>query len=43
MIAKYTEVAPEDVIWSNLGLNSYEIKVRLLTSFYEGLCQRGSS
>ena len=25
---RYIEVAPEDVIWSNLGLNPYEQKVR---------------
>jgi hypothetical protein len=28
MTGRYTEVSPDDVIWSNLGLNPYEIKVR---------------
>lgn len=27
MAGKYTEVSPEDVIWSNLGMNPYEQKV----------------
>jgi hypothetical protein len=27
MAAKYTEVSPEDIIWSNLGMNPYEQKV----------------
>jgi hypothetical protein len=26
---KYVEVSPEDVIWGNLGLNPYEMKVYL--------------
>lgn len=33
MAEKYTEVAPEDVVWSNLGLNPYEMKVRRLISY----------
>lgn len=33
MAAKYTEVAPADVIWGNLGLNPYETKVRLVISY----------
>lgn len=33
MAAKYTEVAPADVIWGNLGLNPYETKVRLAISY----------
>jgi hypothetical protein len=28
MASRYTEVSPEDVIWSNLGMNPYEQKVR---------------
>ncbi|EGN92844.1 hypothetical protein SERLA73DRAFT_116657 [Serpula lacrymans var. lacrymans S7.3] len=30
---KYVEVAPEDVIWGNLGLNPYEQKARLAISY----------
>ena len=30
---KYTEVNPEDVIWSNLGMNPYEQKVRMVISY----------
>ncbi|KAF8155669.1 hypothetical protein B0H34DRAFT_751686 [Crassisporium funariophilum] len=30
---KYIEVAPEDVIWANLGLNPYEQKIRLAISY----------
>ncbi|KAJ7359243.1 hypothetical protein DFH08DRAFT_769128 [Mycena albidolilacea] len=33
MAQKYTEVSPMDVIWSNLGLNPYEMKGRLLISY----------
>jgi hypothetical protein len=33
MTGRYAEVAPEDVIWSNLGLNAYEGKVRMLISY----------
>ncbi|EIN08427.1 DUF221-domain-containing protein [Punctularia strigosozonata HHB-11173 SS5] len=33
MANKYTEVAPADVIWSNLGLNPYEQRLRWLISF----------
>jgi calcium permeable stress-gated cation channel len=28
MASKYTEVAPADVVWANLGLNPYEARVR---------------
>ena len=30
---KYTDVAPEDIIWSNLNLNPYEAKVRMAISY----------
>ncbi|KAG8960835.1 hypothetical protein FRC03_006078 [Tulasnella sp. 419] len=33
MAGKYTEVAPEDVIWGNLGLNPYEQKIRTAISY----------
>ncbi|KAK7044665.1 kinase domain-containing protein [Favolaschia claudopus] len=33
MAQKYTEVSPMDVIWKNLGLNPYEMKVRMLMSY----------
>lgn len=33
MADKYTEVAPADVIWGNLGLNPYEQRVRRLISY----------
>ncbi|KAI5121706.1 hypothetical protein M0805_002099 [Coniferiporia weirii] len=33
MSAKYVEVAPEDVIWGNLGLIPYERNVRTLISY----------
>jgi calcium permeable stress-gated cation channel len=33
MTGRYAEVAPEDVIWANLGLNAYEAKVRMLISY----------
>lgn len=33
MSGKYTEMAPADVIWGNLGLNPYEVKVRLAISY----------
>ena len=33
MAEKYTEVAPDDVLWNNLGLNPYEKKIRLVISY----------
>lgn len=33
MADKYTEVAPADVLWNNLGLNPYEKKIRLIISY----------
>ncbi|KAF4583356.1 hypothetical protein EYR38_002106 [Pleurotus pulmonarius] len=33
MGSKYLEVAPDDVVWSNLSLNPYEQKVRMLLSY----------
>ncbi|KAJ7664278.1 hypothetical protein B0H17DRAFT_991245 [Mycena rosella] len=33
MAEKYTEVSPLDVIWSNLGINPYEKKGRMLLSY----------
>lgn len=33
MADKFTEVAPEDVIWSNLGLNPYEKRIRVAISY----------
>ncbi|KAJ7100262.1 hypothetical protein B0H15DRAFT_936877 [Mycena belliarum] len=33
MAEKFTEVAPPDVIWSNLGMNPYEKKGRMLLSY----------
>ncbi len=33
MAAKYTEVAPKDVIWSNLNMNPYEAKIRMGISY----------
>ncbi|KAJ8482889.1 hypothetical protein ONZ45_g14798 [Pleurotus djamor] len=33
MASKYLEVAPDDVIWSNLSLNPYEQKIRMLASY----------
>jgi len=33
MTGRYAEVAPEDVIWGNLGMNAYEGKVRMLVSY----------
>ncbi|KAJ7185579.1 hypothetical protein C8R46DRAFT_1172224 [Mycena filopes] len=33
MASKYVEVSPMDVIWSNLGLNPYEMKLRMLASY----------
>ncbi|KAJ7634798.1 hypothetical protein FB45DRAFT_474770 [Roridomyces roridus] len=33
MAEKYTEVSPADVIWSNLGMNPYEKRVRMLASY----------
>ncbi|KAG8894679.1 hypothetical protein FRB99_001053, partial [Tulasnella sp. 403] len=33
MADKFTEVAPEDVIWSNLGLNPYEMRIRTAISY----------
>jgi hypothetical protein len=37
MMSKYTDVAPEDIIWSNLNLNPYEAKSARL---YHTLPQR---
>ena len=31
---RYIEVAPEDVIWANLGMNPYEQKVHFSCSFH---------
>lgn len=33
MSERYNEIAPQDVVWSNLGLNPYETKVRLAISW----------
>ena len=33
MAEKFTEVAPEDVVWNNLGLNPYEKKIRVALSY----------
>lgn len=33
MADKYTEVAPDDVIWGNLGLNPYEQRIRTAISY----------
>lgn len=33
MADKFTEVAPEDVIWANLGLNPYEKRIRVAISY----------
>ncbi|KAG6826743.1 hypothetical protein H0H92_014616 [Tricholoma furcatifolium] len=33
MSGKYVEVAPEDVIWANLGMNPYEQKIRIAISY----------
>lgn len=33
MSGRYIEVSPSDVIWGNLGLNPYEMKVRLAISW----------
>ncbi len=33
MSGRYTEVAPDDVIWANLGMNPYEMKVHFASSF----------
>ncbi|EFI27929.1 hypothetical protein CC1G_14420 [Coprinopsis cinerea okayama7 len=33
MSSRYVEVAPSDVIWSNLGLNPYEQKIRMAISY----------
>jgi calcium permeable stress-gated cation channel len=33
MAARYTNVAPSDVIWSNLGMNPYESRVRKVISW----------
>jgi hypothetical protein len=33
MAEKYTEVAPEDVIWENLGINPYEARIRRVISY----------
>jgi calcium permeable stress-gated cation channel len=33
MTGRHTEVAPEDIIWGNLGMNAYEAKLRMLISY----------
>jgi hypothetical protein len=33
MSNRYIEVAPEDVIWANLGMNPYEQKIRIAISY----------
>ena len=33
MAGRYTEVAPEDIIWDNLGLHPYEAKGRTVVSY----------
>ncbi|KAJ9120952.1 hypothetical protein QFC22_002888 [Naganishia vaughanmartiniae] len=33
MVGHYTEVAPEDVVWSNLNLGPYERKARIAASY----------
>ncbi|KAJ3482345.1 hypothetical protein NLJ89_g12144 [Agrocybe chaxingu] len=33
MSSRYIEVAPPDIIWTNLGLNPYEQKIRLAISY----------
>lgn len=33
MVGTYIEVAPDDVVWGNLGLNPYEILIRRAISF----------
>ncbi|CCA74265.1 related to RSN1-Overexpression rescues sro7/sop1 in NaCl [Serendipita indica DSM 11827] len=33
MANKYTEVAPADVIWENLGMNPYEARIRQVLSY----------
>ncbi|KAG8716258.1 hypothetical protein FRC09_015937 [Ceratobasidium sp. 395] len=33
MTEKYTEVAPADVIWGNLGINPYEARIRWVISY----------
>ncbi|KZP25055.1 DUF221-domain-containing protein [Athelia psychrophila] len=33
MTGRYADVAPQDVIWSNLGMNAYEAKLRMLVSY----------
>jgi calcium permeable stress-gated cation channel len=33
MTGKYTEVAPADVVWENLGRNPYEARIRQLISY----------
>ncbi|CAA7269965.1 unnamed protein product [Cyclocybe aegerita] len=33
MSSRYIEVAPTDIIWTNLGLNPYEQKIRLAISY----------
>lgn len=33
MSERYTEMSPEDVIWSNLGMNPYERKIRVVISW----------
>jgi hypothetical protein len=33
MASKYTEVAPTDVLWGNLGMNPYEMQIRRAISY----------
>jgi calcium permeable stress-gated cation channel len=33
MYQKYTEVAPADIVWENLGMNPYEARIRQLISY----------
>ncbi|GJJ15005.1 hypothetical protein Clacol_009277 [Clathrus columnatus] len=33
MVDKYIELAPDDVVWGNLGLNPYEVLIRRAISF----------
>jgi hypothetical protein len=33
MAGRYADVAPDDVIWGNLGMNAYEQKVRMIISY----------
>jgi hypothetical protein len=33
MAGRFADVAPEDVIWANLGMNAYEQKIRIVISY----------